>query len=326
MHLGPYFIIAIAGITSALCYVSVAVGPPAALFFAYIAPLPILIAGLGWGLMASSGAVLVAALICLLAANPGTGGLYLAAVGGPAVWLSHLAVLARPVSAPDGAAINDPNPIEWYPPGRLLIWAGILGGSTLALTLARMNFDLEAYRAPIEALLGAFFKHNQSRPGLPDDLRGELISGLAFALPLAAAMLWTATMLFNLWLAARIVSRSGQLPRPWPDLSATELPPTFLAAFFVIFAVAGLAGGAVGYVAAFYASALGVVWVLIGLAVLHSVTRGRSFRRPLLIFVYVILIVFGWPAVPLMVLGIVEQIVQLRRRFGRSTPSNNQSS
>lgn len=318
MNLGPYFIIVIAGVTSALCYVSVAFAPPPAFLLGYIAPLTILIAGLGWGVVASSGAVLVATLINLLISGFGTSLFYLIAVGGPAVWLSHLAVLGRAAPVTPGATGD--GAIEWYPLGRLLIWAGVLGGTALALTFARAHFDLEAYKAPIEAVLKELLKGRAgtTSEGEQYSYAIELSDNLAYALPLAAALLWTTTTLVNLWLAARITQYSGQLPRPWPDLSAIELPPLFLAAFFVIFAFAALAGGAVGYVAAFYTSALALVWIVIGLGVLHVVTRGRSFRRPLLIFIYVILIIFGWPAVPLMVLGVVEQFAQLRRRFARA--------
>ena len=321
MHLGPYSIIVIAGVISALCYVSVAFAPPPAFLLGYVAPLAILIAGLGWGLAASSGAAMIATVIILLIAGFGTGLFYLLAVGGPAVWLSHLAVLGR--AAPVAPGATDDTAMEWYPLGRLLIWAGVLGGSALALTFARAHFDLDAYKAGLEALLTEIIKQSKFAAGASDDARADIVSGLAYGLPLAAALLWTATTLVNLWLAARIVQYAGQLPRPWPDLSATELPPLFLASYLAIFAFAALSGGAVGYVLAFYASALSLVWILIGLGVLHVVTRGRSFRRPLLIFIYVILIVFGWPALPLMVLGVVEQLVQLRRRFTRavSAPS-----
>lgn len=324
MHSGLYFIMMIAGLTSALCYVSVAFAPPPAFLLGYIAPLTILIAGLGWGVVASSGAVLTATLISLLVAGFGTSLFYLIAVGGPAVWLSHLAVLGRPVQPTTLAGPAQAAAYEWYPLGRIVVWAGIFGASALVLTFARINFDIEAYRAPIEAALKELLKGRAGTAGLNGQYSYivELSDNLAYALPLAAAMAWTAITLLNLWLAALIVRRSGQLPRPWPDLSAIELPRMFLAAFFVLLSVAALLGGAPGYIAAFYASALALIWVLMGLAVVHAITRGRRFRRPLLITLYITLLLFGWPAIPLIILGIVEQIAQLRRRFGRPASPN----
>lgn len=322
MKTGLFVLMTVAGLTSALCYVAVAFGPPLAFAFAYVAPLPILIAGLGWGVLASSGAAAIAVLTSVLITSVSTGAFYLVAVGGPAIWLSHLAVLGRPAGETSDAGVQRDGEREWYPLGRLLIWAAFFGGSSLVLTFARLGFDLEAYAAPLKRFIEAFLMSSRRiTAGLNDTDKAQLIDGLAYALPLGAALFWTATILLNLWLAGKIVKRSGQLPRPWPDLAAIDLPKTFLAAFCIIFGFSFLSGGAIGYVAAFYGSAFSLLWVIIGLAVLHTVTRNRRFRGPLLTVVYITLIFFGWPALLLMLVGIAEQIIQFRRRFGRTDPN-----
>lgn len=327
MNTGQIFVMAAAGLTSALCYVSVGYAPPPAFLLAYVAPLPILIAGLGWGVMASSGAAALAVVTCLVIAGLGTGLLYLAAIGGPAAWLGHLAVLGRPAEETTSEPDNERDgAMEWYPLGRILAWAAFFGGTSLTLTFARTGFDLETYSEPLKKLIAALLNESRSLTGGEGVARSEFVDSLAYALPLAASMLWTATMLFNLWLAGRVVRRSGQLPRPWPDLSAIELPPLFFAVSIGLFAAAILFGGSIGYVASFYVSAVAVLWISTGLAVLHATTRGRSFRGPLLTLTYATLLLFGWPAIPLIALGITDRLAGLRRRFGKPPVPSSPSS
>ena len=52
----------------------------------------------------------------------------------------------------------------------------------------------------------------------------RLIDVLVAVLPPAAAVLTTITNVVNLWLAERIVTVSGRLRRPLPDLAAMQFP------------------------------------------------------------------------------------------------------
>lgn len=320
MKAGQLIVAMAAGLLSALCFFSAVFSLPAALILTYASPLPILIAGLGWGVAASSGAAGLVFLISLTAASLSAGLLHLVAVGAPAIWISHLAVLGRPAGdgAPERGVQREDN-MDWYPLGRILVWTAFLGGSVMALTFAHANFNQDAYETPLREQLKLLFGESPGFQSLGGEASASFIAALAFALPLVTALLWTLLMLVNLWLAAKITRRTGRLPRPWPDLAAIELPITFLAVYFALFVTAALAGGAAGYIAAFYASALSALWVVIGLAVLHMVTRGNSFRAPLLAGVYVMLLFFGWPMVLLMIVGISEQFLQFRRRFGKNS-------
>ena len=59
---------------------------------------------------------------------------FLVGVGLPAWWLGYLALLARPVAA-NGSAGG----IEWYPVGRLVFWAAIIGALVIAVACARCS-------------------------------------------------------------------------------------------------------------------------------------------------------------------------------------------
>src|SRR5215210_5058174 len=96
-----------AGAAAALLFASVASGSLLSVLLFYLAPLPILIAALGW----SHWAALIAAVV----ASAGLAAIFgwfffiafMVGIGLPAWWLGYLALLARPAATPEG--------LEWYP-------------------------------------------------------------------------------------------------------------------------------------------------------------------------------------------------------------------
>ncbi|MGI8525092.1 MAG: hypothetical protein ACR2K5_02780, partial [Pseudolabrys sp.] len=100
-----------AGAVAALLFASIATGSLLSIFLFYLAPLPIMIAVLGWTHWAGVIAVLGAAMA--LASMFGSVFLlaFAASTGLPAWWLGYLTMLARPAT-PDAA----PTTLEWYPP------------------------------------------------------------------------------------------------------------------------------------------------------------------------------------------------------------------
>ena len=135
-----------AGAATALLFASVASGSPLSVLLFYLAPLPILLAALGWSHWA--------ALIAALFASAGLAAVFssyfflafLIGVGLPAWWLGYLALLARPVEgAPDG--------LEWYPVGHLVVWAAILGASVVIAGMLHFGTDEESFRASLRSFL-----------------------------------------------------------------------------------------------------------------------------------------------------------------------------
>src|SRR5262249_61366838 len=106
-----------AGIASALVFASIASGSALSIPLFYLAPLPILIAAMGWSHVSGLIAAGVAALGLGMAFGSMLFVVFLVGVGLPAWWLGYLALLARPVT--NGGA----RPLGWFPLGRL----GILG-------------------------------------------------------------------------------------------------------------------------------------------------------------------------------------------------------
>jgi hypothetical protein len=301
-----------AGAAAALLFASVASGSILATLLFYLAPLPILIAALGWSHWAG--------LVASLTAAAGLGatlGLYffsafLIGVGLPAWWLGYLALLARPVGA------NGSMTLEWYPIGRLVLWAAIVGAALVIVAIPNFGTDKENFQAGLRAAFERAIQ-TQSRPSGPvlgaDPER--LIEILVAAIPPAAAVLATLINTFNLWLAGRIVRVSGRLRRPWPDLSALALPPSTLGLLAI--AIAGtFLPDLPGIACRIAAASLFMAYAILGFAVLHALTRGLNFRPVLLIAAYGLVIVLGWPVLAASFLGLVESAFNIRARSGGS--------
>jgi hypothetical protein len=283
-----------AGAAAALLFASVVSGSMAAVILFYLAPLPIMIAALGWSHL--SGFVAAASATAALAAFSG---LFIIAVGVIALgawWLAYLALLARPTANGGGAAL------EWYPVGRLVLWAAVIG--TLVIAAAIPNFGTD--EASLHATLRKIYERIVGEPSVVDLL--------VIAVPPAAAVFTTLINLLNLWLAARIVKISGRLNRPWPDLAALSLPASTLGLL-----AAAMAGSFLpdlfGILSGAFAASLLLAFAIAGLAVLHFTTRGMRGRALALTSTYAAALVLGWPVLLLTLAGIADRIFGIRTRM-----------
>jgi hypothetical protein len=306
-----------AGCASALMFASMVSGALISVLLLYLAPLPLMVAALGWGpLCATIGGI---------AAAIGLGALFglsfcIAFVVGialPAWWLGHLALLGRPTAHPasSGGAAPVTPVLEWYPVGRILLWTA----GFAALTTMSVLLTLGADAATITGTIGR---------GLmliwhPDDVSNEetkrTIEALASIAPAAAAVVAMMTLTLNLWLAAKVTATSGRLQRPWPDLKSVALPPMTLAALSVAIAFCFI-GGMPAILAQTVTAALIMAYALIGFAVLHTLTLTLRNRAIWLSFTYLIVALFSWLMLAMAALGLADAVFGLRQRYLRSRP------
>jgi hypothetical protein len=287
-----------AGAAAALLFASVASGSIAAVVLFYLAPLPIAIAALGWGHL--SGLIAAAVATTVVAVLSGIFFIAVPVIAFGAWWLGYLALLARPASNGGG----DGGTLEWYPVGRLVLWAALLGTLVVAAAVPNFGTDQESLQAALRKTYGRILRDQ------------ALIDVLVVAVPPAAAVFSTITNLFNLWLAARIVRISGRLARPWPDLAALSLPP--LSAGLLAAAIAGsFLPDLVGVLLGAFAASLLMAFAVLGFAVLHAITRGMRSRAIVLAGVYGLTIVFGWPVLAMSLLGLAEIVLNIRGRVAR---------
>jgi hypothetical protein len=128
------------------------------------------------------------------------------------------------------------------------------------------------------------------------------------------------TMLtLNLWLAAKVTETSGLLSRPWPDLRGTTLPPMTLAALCVAIAFC-FVGGFLAILAGIVTAALMMAYTFVGFAVLHILTLRMRSRAFWLGMTYTIVVVFGWPILAIVALGLADALFDFRRRYRQGRP------
>src|SRR3977135_666442 len=133
-----------AGSASALMFASTISGALISLLLFYLAPLPVVMAALGWGPLSAT--------IGGIAAATGLGAIFglpyciafVLTVALPAWWLGHLALLGRPAangasSGPRASAVAPD--LEWYPVGRILIWVTGFAALTTMAALLTLGSD-----------------------------------------------------------------------------------------------------------------------------------------------------------------------------------------
>ncbi|EJW11893.1 hypothetical protein A33M_2674 [Rhodovulum sp. PH10] len=310
-----------AGAVAAVTFSVLASGSSIALLLFYLAPLPVMIAALGWSHWTGLLAALSGTLAVSFGFNLPVVLVFLVGIALPAWWLGYLALLARPAAA--GAATIAAGPaLDWYPPGRLVLWAALLGALLVALAVPAFGIDPDGVRATLKTGFERMIRQNTGTPadaplvlpGVTDPER--VLDALAAALPPALASLVTVTLLFNLWLAGRAVSVSGRLPRPWPVLSALRLPmasPVLLALSVAGSFLPGFAGLAAGLLAA----TLSIAFAALGLAVLHALAAPMKGRVLVLSVLYAGILLLGWPILAVTLVGLADSLIDLRGRVAR---------
>ena len=310
-----------AGAAAALLFASVTSGVIVSVFLFYLAPLPIMIAALGWSHWAGLTAAVVAAGILGGLFGIFFFGTFLATIGAPAWWLGYLALLGRP--APNGGGQH----MEWYPPGRLVLWAAVLGASVVAAALVTFGGDEASISGGLKDALEHVLRLQTGRspdqplqfPGIEAEDIDRLIAMLVVVLPSFAAMIAAITQTANLWLAGQVVRLSGRLKRPWPDLTALSFPP-LAAAMYAAVVAGAFVPDLPGLVASLFAATLTIAFAILGLAVLHATTRNIGGRTVVLSGAYVFIAVQGWPILIATLIGIAEMLLGLRARVASRRP------
>jgi hypothetical protein len=300
-----------AGLASALLFASVASGTLLAIPLFYLAPLPILIAAVGWSHLAG----LVAAFAAAASLAVALGGFFfisfLIGIGLPVWWLGYLTLLARSV----GPA---PGNLEWYPIGRIVLWAAVLAALVVAIGILAIGADADSFRSGLRGAIERFLDFRSDEPKrptfrLPGLGETDPVEFMVLITPPTAAVVALVTNLLALWLAARVVKVSGRLRRPWPDLSTASFP-ALAHALLAIALVATFLPGIAAIIAGVFVASLLMAYALLGLAVMHALTRGVSGRGFILGSVYVAIVIFGWPMVLMSLVGLTDALLDLRGR------------
>ena len=175
-----------AGSASALMFASIISGALISLLLFYLAPLPLMVAALGWGpLAATIGGIAAASGLGLMFGLPYCIAFALM-VALPAWWLGHLGLLGRPIASPaagNGAAQAAPA-MEWYPVGRILLWIAGFAVLTTAAALLTLGTDAETITGTLRRGLLRLLSPRDGTP--PSDEIEQVINALVFIAPSAA--------------------------------------------------------------------------------------------------------------------------------------------
>ena len=107
----PLIIGAGSGLISAALFASAATATALAGVLFYLAPLPICLAGLGWGGTAALVSALTGTVVVAVSLGPAMAAIFAISIGAPMVLLVHLALLSRPVTTPQGGKSRRSNGI-----------------------------------------------------------------------------------------------------------------------------------------------------------------------------------------------------------------------
>lgn len=335
----------LAGLASAILYAAASGGATPAIILAYIAPLPIFIAGLGWGTFTALTAGAVGLLLMAVVSGVSSGVVYFAVVALAPIWLVRLALLSRAVGGRgasaaaraarareahhravadgtrDGPPEDDLEPqVQWYPPGLLVVWTTAIAATLLVISILSMAATDDGLRGAVVQMINTGILDTGELSRVLD-ARGvdvsarEFLEMVATFVPATAASMWLVMTLANMAVAQVIVARTGQPMRPTPDIAQMTYPQAFLVVFPISLILAFLPGE-LGFAGASLAALLFVPYFLLGLATIHAISRRWQARSAILIGFYAVLILLGSPVVLVGILGLVEAWMGLRARYG----------
>ena len=326
MTASPHIIGIGSGIVAAVLFASLATNTFLAALLFYVAPLPLLMARLGWGRLAGQLAVATAIVLVGFILSMKTAVFYSVAIALPALLLGHLALLHRdmiPEDAEGRPLPNMPLVVQWYPPGRVIAWTAVIGGVLVGIALLLLTGNADVYQQIVRKVFVESILPQIQASGVPiDTLRAERYVAMIgrLMLPAVGAIAWMVVMLLNLWLAGKSTSISGMLARPWPRLANLEFPPLMTVGFVASVGVA-LLPGMPGIIAMAFVGAFAFAYMLLGLVVLHQVVAGSPFKPLLLAGLYLAILLIDWGAVAVAAIGLAEPLLELRQRtLKRSAP------
>jgi hypothetical protein len=311
-----------AGAASALLFASIVSGSPLAILLFYLSALPIMLAAIAWSHMAGFVALLFGAFSLAAALNFWIAFVFLVAVAVPAYALAYMSMLGREVAPASGTA---PPQMEWYPVGRLVLYAALIAFVLVTIVVLQFGTTLEVYQKEIRAGFEQVLKAQQritadqplKLPGVQNP--EQFLNTLVAVMPAAAAVFSMLTSIINLWLAARVARVSGKLRRPWPNLNEVSLPLIAAIALGVALVIV-FASGMPGFVAAIAVAVLMVAYSIAGFSVLHAITQNVRNRTLILIGTWIGTILLGWPILFVALLGIADSVFDLRGKVAARKP------
>ena len=300
-----------AGLASALLFFIPVKGTTIAMLLAFVGPLPIMIAGLGFGTITSVAATLSGAAALAVALTPAFALFFILTLGLPAALLAHLAAARRNVAVGES---DETISIPAYSKGQMLAWVATLSCliALVPLTVMAMRgMDVDETARQLAPAIRAFFRGESNIPYAMSAREFARMAVLAFPAMFAASS--TLMLCFNLWLAAKVARTSGVMEREDSDIPfELRLPRDSLFVLFAAIAACTL-GEMPRAIASTLAAAFLTAYALHGLAVVHGFLRGNPVRGALLFGLYALIALMAWPLLLTAAIGMFDSLIPLTR-------------
>jgi len=298
----------ITAITSMVLFAASISGAALALPLLVLTPLPIAICGLGWGSFTGLIAALLAWAGLSLITSLQSGLLFAALFGLPIAYLAHSAGLSRQ---------DDPNePEEWFPVGRILLRAVVIGGGVVGGALVVSGFDVDDNTKRSLTVFAEWLNEFDAQT------RQAMKEAIAFQVrftPYSMPMAWLLLMWLNLSLGIKITKLSERFRRLAFHLKDAELPLLILPAFGVAVLVSFI-GPPLAHLGAAYVGICSMALIILGFNTLHVITKRNAFRGALLGTLYGTTFLFGLPAIPVFGIGLADLLFKIRQRYRAAHP------
>jgi hypothetical protein len=277
--------------------------------FMLLVPLPLFLSGLSLGstavLLSAATACLALSLLIAMATTQVAGSLASGLADGVGIFLGTAFTLALPVVVLVRQALA----------GLLVMWLTGAGVALLAFSFGSLLWFGSG--ESLEAIFAGQLT-DALRLVVPDAEDAQLQEAAATTAQIGLGLgldSWLMVIAANGILAQGVLGRFGRNLRPAPDITQFDLPNWLALALAATALVAMLAPGDIGFLARSLVVVLLLPYFFAGLAVVHAACRNRGARTVMLTIFYIILILFAWPAALVAGLGLLDQVIGLRRRL-----------
>ena len=290
---------ALAGAATALLCLGLAGGSALAVVLFFISPVPLMIAGLGFGLKSALVGAFIALAGTVAFANGMVAVLVALAIAAPACASSYWLNLARPAEEIGGPQGN----LAWYPLADVLFAVALMTGLAYVVIGAMIGFGPEVSAELADQLVAQLQTTNPEVVFTPEG-RESLRVFLETWVPLVQPFFWMLTLTLSIYLALAVAQRSGLVKRPKEDWPLALRMPRSATFAFLAAVLASFAPGAIGHAGSSFAGALAAGFLMAGFAMTHARLRGNPGRFFILLLAYLSVLVVAAPALIFFIAGV----------------------
>ncbi len=295
----------IAGLACAVLAAVALTRPGLLTLLIYVAAVPLFFASLAWGSLAGLIAASVAILSTALAAGGSIAIVIGATIIAPAAFGGHLVNMSR--QGQDGKTY-------WFPLSEILFRLALAVAASFVFLGLWLGYETNSVAGQFEHFIRQVL---QTQGTLTENQEAAIrTNSLLYAtlLPLVIPAFSLAILLWNISLAEKLVRKRLPMARPKENVAADVGLPRVAVILFAGSLILALLVPSLRSIAFVLLGTMGMAIALVGLALLHYFTWGRTGRAQILFFTYVATVAFSLPLLLFLIAGIAELLLLLRMR------------